>query len=138
MLNLGSFQPLFLWVLLRLTHFLLSFRDSSNTNVRLFVIIHRSLRILLIFFSIYFFCYSDWVNSIELSFSWLILSSVSFIWPLSPFIAFLSVMYFRSQISIWFFLLFLTETFMCLLRLFFHCFKHVLYLLIEVFLCWLL
>lgn len=56
LLNLGSFQPLFPWVLLRLTHFLLSSRDSSNTNVRLFVIIHRSLRILLIIiFSIYFF-----------------------------------------------------------------------------------
>ena len=58
--NLGSFQPLFLWILSQPCSFF-SFWDAEDRNVNAFPIVSRSLRIWRVFFPVYFsLCYWDW------------------------------------------------------------------------------
>lgn len=76
--------------------FLFSFQDSVDMNGSSFVIVTKVPEALFTFFSLFFFCCSDWVISIVLSSSSLILPSVCSIPMLSPSIEFLIPVVFFS------------------------------------------
>lgn len=83
--------------------FLLLFQDSDNRNARFFIIDPQGPETLLIFLSLFFFSpWSEWVNSIVLSLSSLILSLVPCIPLLNPYLkVFVSVIiFFSSKIPI--------------------------------------
>lgn len=75
--NLEYFQPLFLWIHFK-SHSLLSSGDFNDMNISTSVIVQQVPETLGYFSSSIFF-YSDWRNSVVLSSSSLILSSVIFI-----------------------------------------------------------
>ena len=81
--NLGSFQPLFLWILSSPSLSLLSFWDSDDTNASSCFIVSQATETLH-FFSTMSLCCSVWVNSIDLFPISLILSSVISTLILSP------------------------------------------------------
>lgn len=66
--------------------FLLFFWDSNDTDIGYFVTVLQICKALLIFFlSMFSLCCSDWANSIDLSSSLLIISSVKSYLLLSPY-----------------------------------------------------
>ena len=54
--NMGSFQPLFLQIFLPHQTLLLSFWDSDDTDVRLFVTVPQVPKTVLLFFSLFSLC----------------------------------------------------------------------------------
>ena len=95
-----------------------------DTNVRASVIVPLVPEILLNFFQSIFYC-SDWVISVVLSSSSLILYSVSSILLSSPFFELLILVnvFFSSKISVWFF--FTSSIYFLRLSIFLLCFKHI-------------
>lgn len=88
--SLGSFQPLFVQSFFSPVLFLLSFWGTNSTDFRSFVIVSLILEAFFVFFSSLFFLYcSDWIISIFLTCSSLVLFSVPSILLLNSSLKFL-------------------------------------------------
>lgn len=107
--NLGKFQLFFLRIYFFSSCFLFSFWNSNDPNVSSFVIVLVVVEVLFIylFFNLFSLCSLDWVISIVLFSSSLILSSIFSIMVETIYwiLKFQLLHIFSSKISIWFFFL---------------------------------
>lgn len=128
--TLGSFQPLFFRIFFGL-HFILSFQESNDTNVRSFVTAPQVSETLLMPFLVYFLYVIQIRQFVLFYLHWFFFPSFIFVLLLSTSNDFfISVLvFFNYKISTWFFFI----SSISLLRLFFPLFQTCLLLLIKAF-----